>query len=264
MRCFSAVLVGVFALASAATGTSATPSGVSGRVSLSLQATTPKGQSSLAGAATFARRGSFVRIELQSLSLTKTNSVLSAIPPGGYVVVYDTATMVYTIWSPSRRTFYTGGRKPPTAATTPAPVPTAAPSAPPGNSIWSVLAGVKDLRGFALSLSLSPDKTPIDGHPTTNFDFTFTRQVKAQDPVDVSGRATFADDLDGVPLLFVVNATNGPTATLRADLRVSLSDVSRRSAPQSYFAPPSGYTRVSSIFDVIVIPGLPSGSSTSP
>jgi hypothetical protein len=225
----------------------------------------PKGQLALKGAATFERRGSLIRVDLLTLSLTdatKATPLPDPIPPGGYSVVYDTVTMVYTVWSPSRRTYYSGKGRP--AMPSPPATPTPAPSASPGSSLESALASLKDLRQFAISLSLAADKTPIDGHPTTNFDFRFTRQVKAQDPIDASGRASFADDLGGVPLLLVLSATHGPAGTLGANLRVSLSDVKQKAPPESDFAPPAGYAKGSSIFDVIVIPVIPVGSSPSP
>jgi hypothetical protein len=226
------------------------PAGFSARASLSVRANTQKGNMSLSGSAALERRGRLVRIDLLTLAVADPTkaSPSNPIPPGGYSFVYDTATMNFTLWSPSRRLYYTGKGKP--SAATPAPSPSASPTSEPS----SVLAGLKDLRQFALSIALSPNKDAVDGHPTTSFDFKFARQVKNEDPLEVSGRATFADDLGGVPLLLTMKAITGAAGGFGADLRVALNDVKQTVPPQSDFEAPSDYVKASSIFDVIALP----------
>jgi len=257
-----------FCLASSLGANAATPdtSGDSARATISVQATVPKGQLAVAGQALYERRGSLLRIDIQQLSITGPAQGATArnpLPPGGYVIVVDATTRAYTMWSPSKRMYYTGQ----TTTPTPSPSATATPAAtkkPSGTSVSSVLASLKDLRQFVVSLSLSPDKTPIQGHPTTNFDFRFTRQVKNQDPVDVIGRASFADDLGGIPLLVTFTARGGTGGKLSANVRVALSDVKQQAPPQSDFVPPAGYVRASSIFDVITLPSPPPKDSSAP
>jgi hypothetical protein len=263
MRICLAVLFAIVVLASprpqmAATG----PSGFSAHVALSIQATGPKGQLALRGAAVCERRGGLVRFDLLTLALDGGNggvSVPSLTPSGGYAVVYDTASMVYTVWSPSRRVYYTGKGKPPIA--NPAATPTPEPSPSPGSNVSSFLAKLKDLRQFSVSLSLAADKTPIGGHPTTNFDFKLVRQVTGGDPTNVTGRASFADDLGGIPLLFVLAASDGPGGAQTANLRAALSDVNQNTPPEPDFKPPAGFKKVDSLLDVITIPGLQPGTN---
>lgn len=248
------ILLAFFAAAAVTSATPTVadePAGFSARASLSVQANTQKGNISLTGSAAFERRGTLVRLDLLTLAVADSSKALSRpnpIPPGGYSFVYDTATMNFTLWSPSRRLYYTGKGKPS------APTPTASPSASPTSRPPSVLEGLKDLRQFALSIALSPDKDAMDGHPTTSFDFKFTRQVKTEDLLEVSGRATFADDLGGVPLLLTIKALNGATGGSGANLRVALNDVKQTAPPQSDFEAPSDYAKASSILDVIALP----------
>jgi len=262
MRALVAIVFALAILASASPRVAADPNALSGHAAISFEATTPQGHIALDGAAAFERSGSLVRVDLTMLTLTdrtKGTSMPGPLPPGGYSIVYDLSSMVYTIWAPSRRVYYSG--KATTPAVLPKATPSPSPSATPGSGIGSMLAELKDLRQFTLSLTLSPDKTPIEGHPTTNFDFKFTRQLKGKDPVDVTGRASFADDLGGIPVLVVVDFSSGPAGKMAANLRGSLRDVSEKPPPQTDFLTPSGYTKASSILDVIMIPGL-SGSST--
>jgi len=255
------------ALGSDAIAEPADTRGASAHATLSVQATVPKGELAVNGQASFERRDSLVRIDLQALSLTgpsKPATTRNPLPPGGYTIVVDAATRAYTVWSPSKRTYYSGQGGGPSASVSPAtPTPTAS-EEPSGPNLSAILASLKDLRQFAVSLSLSPDKTPIDGHPTTNFDFHFTRQIKGKDPVELLGRASFADDLGGIPLLVVLNVRGGPSSTLTAQVRVALSDVTQKVPPKSDFVPPSGYRKVSSLFDVIIIPTRTSAGSQSP
>jgi hypothetical protein len=248
------MLVAIFALAAVVCATARTiadePAGFAGRASIFVQANTGKGLLSLAGAAAFEQRGTFIRFDLLSLLLTDPSKGATGpnrIPPGGYTFVYDTSTMSFVLWSPSRRLYYAG------KATAPVQSPTPSPSESPTSGPLSVLAQLKDLRQFAFSLALSPDKTTIDGHPTTNFDFKFARQVKDEDPIDVAGRASFADDLGGIPLLLTAKATKGAAGGPSADVRVALTDVKQKAPPQSDFTPPAGYAKTSSILDVLGI-----------
>jgi hypothetical protein len=260
MRQFVTVLAVALVLASPGTRISAAdPSGESAHVALTIDATTPQGPLALTGTAAYARRGSLIRIDLTQLAFTGgPNRAQSAspLPPGGYTLVYDVSSMMYMIWSPSRHRYFSAkGSASPSSAPTAKPAPSPSPSESPGPSLTSVLASLKDLRQFVVSLTLSPDKTPIEGHPTTNFDFRFTRQLKAQEPTDVTGRASFADDLGGIPLLFTLSASGGkgnPSGNVRAEL----SAVKQSAPPQADFAVPAGYTKASSLFDVLVIPGL--------
>jgi hypothetical protein len=256
---FAALTVVAAALAPAARA--ADPPGYYAHATITIQATTKKGQLGFNGDANFEQRGTTVRLDLVSLSLASPGgpALPGIIPPGGYTIVYNPLAQSYTIWSQARRMYYSGNAKP---AATPAPAASSAPAAPsPLPTRASTLEQLKDLKAFSLSIDLAPKET-VDGHETTPFDFKVLEQGKAGEPFNLTGRVNFADDLAGVPILVVANATRGADGNV-GNLRFALTQVRRSAPPPADFSPPNGYKQAANIFDVLVLPpGL--GPSPSP
>jgi hypothetical protein len=257
--CRSACLAAAFAAltvaaALAPAARAADPPGYYAHATIAIQATTKKGQLAFNGDANFEQRGTTVRLDLVSLALATPGgpALPGIIPPGGYTIVYNPLAQSYTIWSQARRMYYSGNAKP---APTPAPGGTSAPAgaAPsPLPTRASTLEKLKDLKAFSLSIDLAPKET-VDGHETTPFDFKLLEQGKSGEPFNLAGRVNFADDLAGVPILLVANATRGADGNV-GNVRFALTQVRRSAPPPADFSPPDGYKQAASIFDVLVLP----------
>jgi hypothetical protein len=88
---------------------------------------------------------------------------------------------------------------------------------------------------------------------TTAFDFKFLEQGKTGDPLGITGRVNFADDLAGVPIALVATASHGAEPNV-GSIRFALTGVHQTAPPDSDFAPPDGFKKAASIFDVLVLP----------
>ena len=248
----AALFATIVVLVTAQTALPATDSaGFSAHATIGLTAYVQERSLRVDGLADFERSGTRVRIALSSLSIASgsASGVTNLLPPGGYTVVVETSTMRYTVWSAAKRSYFTGSGRPVTAAPTPAPEATKPPEKAP-----SPLSRLKDLRAFSLSVDLVADKQPVDGHPTTAFDFKVKQEGRSGGPIAVAGRINFADDLEGTPVLLTVNATRGAPVTGSADLTVALTGVRRASPPDADFSPPADYAKAQSLLDVLVMP----------
>ncbi len=232
-------------------GLAAEAPGYSAHAAIALEGVTKKGTIALKGDANFEQRGTTVRMDILSLSIVPGTGAAAPdiVPKGGYSIVYDPLAQSFTVWSAARQAYFTGSAK----KSAPSPNASPEPAASPAVTKPSPLEKLKDLRAFSLSVDLAPAKETVAGHVTTAFDFKFLEQGKTGDPFGITGRVNFADDLAGVPIALVANATRGSQTNV-GSVRFSLTDVHQTAPPDSDFVPPNGYKKATSIFEVLVLP----------
>ncbi len=200
----------------------------------------------------FESHASLVRIDILSLAIPGAGAALSTLlgtqlfPPGGFTVVYDRKTSVYTVWSNAKHAYFTSA-----ASASPAPQTTSAPS----NAAASDIAGpfafaksAKDDTAFVASLSLA-GHGPVNGHPATGIDYLYQRTTKSGEKSDIHGRVQLADDLDAFPVQLTasVKTKNIPESSFRLDL----TSIAKGTPNETDFAVPRGYSRTTNLGDVI-------------
>jgi hypothetical protein len=198
--------------------------------------------------------GSRIRIDVLSLAIPGESVTINTLlatqlfPPGGFTLVYDRADSSYTVWASSKQRYYTN--------TTAAPA-SAAPALAPGGgggttgdlfSIFAFARSLKNDTAFDVSLGLAGHQT-VDGHPATGLNFQYLRTLKDNDTIDIHGTFQFADDLDGLPVEISVDGKSRsfPESAFRLDF----TSLTKQTPAASDFFPPSNYTRVNGIGDVI-------------
>jgi hypothetical protein len=157
--------------------------GFAAKGSLTVQTALSGAKIDVGGNISLEQRGPLVRIDILSLSLPGVDSMISSLassqlfPPGGYSVVYDQARHSYTVWSSSKKTYYSNE-----GSTNPAPPPSnpavAAATAVGSTSdllhAFSAARALRDYKVFSASLNLTGHGT-TNGHPSTGLAFAIKR-----------------------------------------------------------------------------------------
>ena len=199
--------------------------------------------------------GDLVRLDMVSLSLPGLDPALSAlassqlIPAGGYTVVFDQAKHGYTVWSSSKRMYYTSS--PGAADETNNPVVGAAATIGSTSDFLHAFAlakPLKDYRAFSASVTLS-GHGQTNGHPTTGVDFAIKRQERTGDPLDLHGNLQLADDLDEIPVRINANV-QGAGGVPPSSMTLDLTSVDRRAPAASDFTVPAGYAKAAQLSEV--------------
>jgi hypothetical protein len=216
----------------------------------------------LGGDVAMEERGPRLRVDVLSLAIPGTSGTLSAListqlfPPGGFTIVYDRTAGAFTVWSPSKQRYYTSA----IAGTQPEGQPIAGPATAivEGGDLFSAFSfarSLKDDAEFNVSLGLAGHQV-VNGHPATGMNFQYDRKTKAGAGLELHGTFQFADDLDGVPVEISVAGKGGsiPESAFRLDF----STLTKQTPPDEDFEVPAGYTRATSMGDVIgkTLPGI--------
>jgi hypothetical protein len=208
-------------------------------------------------------RGDLLRFDLLSLAIPGTDPTLSAalstqlFPQGGFTVVFDRSARTYTVWSPSKHKYYTGGPAQSNASPAPAPAPNAATAIGAAGDLFNAFAFAKSLKddaAFNATLTLA-GHGPVNGHPATGIDYEFSRTTKSGESTEFHGRLQLADDLDSVPVQITVSA-HGKSLP-QSSLRLDLTSLAKTPVPAGDFQVPAGYARVAEIAQVLgaTLPG---------
>jgi len=234
------------------------PSGFTGKGALVVQTSLGETKLTVGGNVAFEERDPLVRIDVLSLGIPGADSTLSALmatqlfPPGGFTVIYDRKLSTYTVWSNAKHDYYT---PPQAAAGSPPPMPLPAPnsSAAPNtanglSAIFSFLRSLKDDKVFTISLTMTGHGT-VNGHPATALTFQYLKTTNSGDTSDFHGQLQLADDLGEIPVEIAASVkTKGiPQSSLRLDA----TSIAQANPPDADFAVPAGYTRATSLGDVI-------------
>lgn len=199
--------------------------------------------------------GNLVRLDMVSLSLPGLDPALSAlassqlIPAGGYTVVFDQGKHGYTVWSTSKRTYYTSS--PGAADQTNNPVIGAAATIGSTSDFLHAFAlakPLKDYRAFSASVTLN-GHGQTNGHPTTGIDFAIKRQERTGDPLDLHGNLQLADDLDEIPVRINANV-QGSGGLPPSSMQLDLTSVDRSTPAAGDFTVPAGYAKAAQLSDV--------------
>jgi hypothetical protein len=199
------------------------------------------------------RRGNFYRLDLLSLAFPGTSSAMSAaagalLAPGGATVIYDGTSGALSAYSNANRSYYSEAPKTPPARN---PVPSGG-ALPVASDPLDTLAGVarqlRDVQTASLQLT---GRGTTNGHPVANIDVLLRRQLPGKPQESYHATFALADDLDGFPVEILLSITPPTPNDLGGNMRLELLSVVPEVPADSAFAVPAGYTRVSSIGDVL-------------
>ena len=252
--------VGTFAYVRAADE----PSGYVGKGNIVVQSTIMGDTKiTLGGDVAMEERGPRLRVDVLSLAIPGTSSTISAListqlfPPGGFTIVYDRTAGAFTVWSPSKQRYYTSAGAGELSSAQPGAAGPAA-AIVEGGDLFSAFAFARSLKNdsaFNVSLGLAGHQT-VNGHPATGLNFQYDRKTTSGAALDLHGTFEFADDLDGVPVEITVAGKGGsiPDSAFRLDF----SSLTKQTPPDEDFEVPAGYTRATSMGDVIgkTLPGI--------
>lgn len=208
-----------------------------------------------ADVAVWARSG-LVRLDMQKLSLSSQDPAQNALltqllPTGGVTAVFNQKTQMVTVWSSQSRSYYTTKLSfpHPKATATPKPQkPKATPSPkPPMVSIMNALDSMTQYDVYSETFELTGHQ-PVNNHLASVFHFLSKTQKHGGKLETVDGTLALADDLSGVPLQLVVQATGNVNGNAHLDL-LSFSTVT---PDAMLFRVPAGYTKAKSILDVVM------------
>jgi hypothetical protein len=231
------------------------PAGFSARGNLVVTTEISGAKLHVGGNIALEERGSSVRLDVLSIGFPGTDPTLSALassqlfPSGGYTVVLNRADRTYTVWSPSKRIYFTSqpGAQPPASN----PAVAAATTVGSSNDMlhaFSAARPLRDYRVFSASLNLTGHGT-TNGHPTTGLAFALKRQERTGSLMDVHGTLELADDLDEVPVQLTASV-NGAGGAPPSSLRLDLTSIDRDTPPDADFSVPANYTRAERVTDV--------------
>jgi hypothetical protein len=242
-------------IASVAVATPAPTTGYVGKGQIVLRTTLGGSQTfTVGGTIALEARDARLRLDVLSLGLPGADPATSALfgtqlfPPGGFTVVYDRTASTYTVWSGARRAYYTSANAAAGASANAAPANAAIGAAQQIFGAFAFAKTLHDARAFAMSVSLSGHSV-VDGHPATGLDFQLTRTQRDGAALDVHGNLELADDLDDVPVQMTASAKT-PSLPESA-FKLDLTTLARGNPADADFTVPSGFTRATSLGDVI-------------
>jgi hypothetical protein len=180
------------------------------------------------------------RLDLLSVTLPSAMTQASGgpappFPPGGCTIVVDPTASKFVLWVPRTKKYFAGKLPKPSFGGKPKPTPGVGAPAHPFDPlvVFRLLKGIKTF-SFALT-----GHSAMNGHPTSQYDFTLAREYGAGNSFAVHGQMQLADDMDELPVLFQVSVSGNklPESSLRYDL----TSLERRLPPETDFHPPGGY-----------------------
>jgi hypothetical protein len=94
----------------------------------------------------------------------------------------------------------------------------------------------------------------INGHPTADLDLTVARQPPGGTLQNYHAQLALADDLDGFPVRIAISSTPASPQDFHGSAQLDLTGVERETPDPGLFALPPGYTRVTSLGEVLQAP----------
>jgi hypothetical protein len=209
----------------------------------------------LAGDVKFEARGALSRVDILSVGLASAGlaggvagvagASMHFLPPGGVTIVFDGANALFTIWVPSKRTYFTVKPAMPNAQATPVPGPSASPAG--DSNPFGVVKTFSNLQALSMGVDLSGHDV-IDGHPTTDFTYHYDATDKSGSQTSIHGTAAFADDFGETPLHVTMDFKGKSAPESTAD--IALTSLKKGPLPDADFAPPPGYAKVNAVTDL--------------
>ena len=198
------------------------------------------------------RAGSAYRLDVTQLAPvgvdpTVSAFLASALPIHSFTFMYDGASGTTSAYSNDNHTYYQESKKAPSA------VPTST-IATTGSDPLSTIAMygrmLRDDKTFSATLDLAGHGT-TNGHPATNVNLEFKQQKNAGASQDYRAHLALADDLDGFPVQIALDSVAAKASEFAGAVRLDLTNVQRSAPPSGSFAIPGGYTRVTSLQEIL-------------
>ncbi len=117
-------------------------------------------------------------------------------------------------------------------------------------ALANVAAALRDVQSATIQLA---GHAMVNGHPTTNLDVQMRRQLPGQPLENYHAQVALADDLGDFPLQIAFQSIPAARGDFGGTMKLDLTTVQRDLPDDDVFAPPQGYTRVSSLSGVLKI-----------
>ena len=200
------------------------------------------------------RAGSAYRLDVTQLAPVGIDPAVSAflasaLPIHSFTFMYDGASGTTSAYSNDNHTYYQESKNVPTAAPTPT-IATTSTGSDPLSTIAMYGRMLRDDKTFSATLDLAGHGT-TNGHPATNVNLEFKQQKNAGALQDYRAHLALADDLDGFPVQIALDSVAAKTSEFAGALRLDLTNVQRIAPPNGSFAIPGGYTRVTSLQEIL-------------
>ena len=198
------------------------------------------------------RAGSAYRLDVTQLvpvgvDPTVSAFLASALPIHSFTFMYDGASGTTSAYSNDNHTYYQESKKAPSA------VPTST-IATTGSDPLATIAMygrmLRDDKTFSATLDLAGHGT-TNGHPATNVNLEFKHQKNAGTLQDYRAHLALADDLEGFPVQIALDSVAAKASEFAGAVRLDLTNVQRGAPPSGSFAIPGGYTRVTSLQEIL-------------
>ncbi|HEY4439359.1 MAG TPA: hypothetical protein VGN14_02830 [Candidatus Elarobacter sp.] len=187
----------------------------------------------------------FVRVDVLSLT-----TPVFTLPPMRATLLIDRRAGTVTIWNDTTKRYYTQPLMPHLGGSSPSPSPRPSPSRRPVPRGTPGVSPLRDLEVLDVSLHLTGHTTTV-GQPSTGLAFSLTvrRRTDAAES-HVTATTQLADDFAAFPLTIEASVEPG-TSPFSAKLSYAVDSLQRGDVPAATFRIPAGYTRATSVMDVV-------------
>jgi hypothetical protein len=255
----AAAAAALLLLAPALGGAAPAIPGLSSSGTLVVQASVQGQPVNVGGKVALYHKGTLYRLDVLSLGFPGLGGDLSTlaatlIGPGGVSMIYDGGSGSITAWSNANKTYYS--ETPARSAPGPgAPAPANAAPSGPGDplAVLATLAGaLRDVQSATIQMT---GHSTVNGHPSTGLDVQMKRQRPGKSLENYHAQLALADDLNDFPVQIALQSVPATKNDFGGTMKLDLTSVERTVPDDSLFAVPQGYTRVSSLSDVLRPPG---------
>ncbi|MEA2687427.1 MAG: hypothetical protein QOJ39_362 [Candidatus Eremiobacteraeota bacterium] len=242
--------------------TGATPAipGLSSSGTLVVQASVQGEPVNVGGKVALYHKGTMYRLDLLSLGFPGVGGDLSAlaatlIGPGGVSMLYDGATGSITAWSNANKTYYSDT---PSRGTTTAQANNAAANSAPPNpgdplaALANLATALRDVQTATIQMT---GHSMVNGHPSTGLDVQMKRQLPGKPLENYHAQLALADDLNDFPIQIALQSVPATKSAFGGTMKLDLTTVQRDNPDDNLFTVPQGYTRVTSLSNILRPPG---------
>jgi len=240
-------------LSPALTGAAPAIPGLSSSGTLVVQANVQGSPVNVGGKVALYHKGTMYRLDLLSLGFPGLSGDMSAlaatlIGPGGVSMLYDGSTGALTAWSNTNKTYYS---ETPSRGAQPSAAPANTAQSSPGDPLAALANLATALHDVQTATIQMTGHSMVNGHPSTGLDVQMKRQRPGKPLENYHAQLALADDLNDFPLQIALQSVPATKNDFGGTMKLDLTNVQRDTPDDNLFTVPQGYTRVTTLSDVL-------------